>query len=368
MPNVMCRKIQAIRMSHEEYIEMLELAALEALEKVELRTLEQHLEICGECRTELSELRDAAATLVYLTPPVPAPARLRNHILEAIKAPEMKRASEFVATDNGDGDERTVHETSLATSNVVPISSSRRKWSTSTWIGAVAASVIIAILVVALIVLLDRNRKMQAEVARLSRRNEEMQIELSRLSQQNDEIRTELANLTNPGNESQPQTPGNESQPQTDRPPNRTTVPQGEPPDERASTEPDANEPPVSEPSITEPPVVAEPDARVVALAGTDRAPQAHARLLYNSRTGIITLSVSSLPTPPSGKAYQLWYMVKGRPIPGAVFTTGPGGRAMIRGPIPVEARNATAFAVTLENQSGANKPTGAKYLLGAVS
>jgi anti-sigma-K factor RskA len=346
-------------MSHKEYKEMLEFAALDALENDELRALEQHLKTCGECRAELSELRDVAATLVYLTPPVPAPARLRNKILEAITAPEMNRASEFVATDDDDEDERTLHETSLATSNVVPISSSHRKWSTSAWIGALAASIIFAILVVALIVLLDRNRKMQAEVARLSRRNEEMQIELSRLSQQNDEIRTELANLTNPDNQSQPQ---------TNPPPNPTTVPQGQPPDQRASTEPDANEPAVSEPSITEPPVVAEPDSRVVALAGTDRAPQAHARLLYNNRTGIITLSVSSLPTPPSGKAYQLWYMVKGRPIPGAVFTTGPGGRAMMRGPIPVEARNATAFAVTLENQNGASKPTGDKYLLGAVS
>ena len=334
---------------------MLELAALDALEEAELRTLEQHLETCGECRAELSELRDAAATLVYLTPSVPAPTELRARVLEAIKAPGMNSASEFEALDDADQAERTAHESSPATSKVIPLSSSSRKWSTSSWIGALAASIIFAILVVALIVLLNRNRELQAELARLSRRNEEMQAELSRLSQQNDEIRTELANLTNPNNGSQPR---------ADRPPDRTNVPQGESPDQRASTEPDANEPIVSEPSITEPPVTAEPDARVVALAGTDQAPQAHARLVYNSRTGIVTVSVSNLPTPPVGKAYQLWYMIKGRPLPGAVFTTGPGGRAMI----PAEARNATAFAVTLENQNGANKPTGAKYLLGAVS
>lgn len=338
---------------------MLELAALDALEEAELRSLEQHLETCGECRTELSELRNAATALVYLTPPVPAPAGLRVRVLEAIKAPGMKIASEFGATDDADEAERTMHQPSSIMSNVVPLSTSRRKWSTPLWIGALAASIIFAILVVAVIVLLDRNRKMQAELMRLSRRNEEMQTELSRLSQRNDEMRTELANLADANNGAQPQ---------ADRPPDRTNGPQDESPDQRASTEPDANESVVSEPSITEPPVVTEPDARVVALAGTDQAPQAHARLIYNSRTGVITVSVSSLPTPPAGKAYQLWYMIKGRPLPGAVFTTGPGGRAMIRGPIPAEARNATAFAITLENKYGANKPTGAKYLLGAVA
>lgn len=346
-------------MSHEKYKGILELAALDALEEGELRSLEQHLETCGECRAELSELRDSAASLVYLTPPVPAPAGLRTRILETIKAPEMNRASESDTTDDAAETVRTVHDLSPARSNVVPLSPSRRKWSTSAWVGALAASIIFAILVAAVFVLLDRNRKMQAEMARLSRRNEEIQTELSRLSQQNDEIRAELANLTDTNSGSQPQ---------PDRPPNRTDVPQGESPDQRAATEPGANEPVASEPSITEPPLTAEPGARVVALAGTDQAPQAHARLIYNSRTGVMTVSVSSLPTPPAGKAYQLWYMIKGRPLPGAVFTIGPGGRATIRGPIPAEARNATAFAVTLENQYGANRPTGAKYLLGAVS
>jgi hypothetical protein len=213
---------------------------------------------------------------------------------------------------------------------------------------------------VAIIVLWNRNHEMQAELARLSKSNSEMQSELSRLSRRNEEMRTELANLTNPQKEMQPP---------TGLPPIQDNAPQDETPEQRASRESDANEQPIiAEPSITEPPVTVEPDARVVALAGTDQAPQAHARLAYNSRTGVVTLSVSGLPTPTTGKAYQLWYMAKGRPIPGAVFSTGQGGHAMMRGPMPVEARSATAFAVTLENQHGAHKPTGAKYLLCAVS
>ncbi len=338
---------------------MLEFAALDALDEAESRSLQTHLETCAECRADLGELRDTLAALVYLTEPVEAPAELRARVLERIHAPGMRRASELDAPEGVDEVEHAADEPSLITSKVIPLSPARRRWNTSSWIGALAASIVFAILVVAIIVLWNRNREMQAEVARLSRRNEEMQTELNRLSQRNDEMRTELARLSNPQNESQPQ---------IDRPPDRNNGPQVETPDQRALNEPTVNEPSINEPSIAEPPVAVEPDTRVVALAGTDQAPQAHARLTYNSGTGVITLSVSGLPTAPAGKAYQLWYMVKGRPIPGGVFVTGPGGRAMLRGQIPAEARNATAFAVTLENQTGSNKPTGAKYLLGAAS
>lgn len=348
-------------MGHEEYKELLELAALDALDEDGASFLQQHLETCAECQAELAELRDTAASLVYLTPPAQVPAELRARVLEAIKLPGTSSTSEFDATaddDNGDA-VRGADKLSAVTTKGRPLLPSRR-WSSSTWVGAITASIIFAILIVAIIVLWDRNREMQAELARLSKSNSEMQNELTRLSQRNEEMRTELANLTNPLNESQPQ---------TDLPSVGNNGSQEETPEQRAARESNVNEQPNSAaPSITEPPVTAEPDARVVALAGTDQAPQAHARLVYNNRTGVITLSISGLPTPTIGKAYQLWYMVKGRPIPGAVFNTGPGGRAMMRGPMPAEARSATAFAVTLENQTGANKPTGAKYLLGAVS
>lgn len=349
-------------MGHEEYKEMLELAALDALDEDGSGFLQRHLETCAECKVELAELRDTAATLVYLTPPAQAPAELRARVLDAIKVSGMSSSLDLGAADDDDEGEarRGADEPMTVTTKVVPLLSGRRRWSTSSWVGAVAASIIFAILVVAIIVLWDRNREMQAELARLSKNNEEMQSELTRLSQRNNEMRNELASLTNPQNEAQPQ---------TDLPPVRDNAPEGETPEQRAARESNVNEQPIiAAPSITEPPLTAEPDARVVALAGTDQAPQAHARLVYNSRTGVITLSVSGLPTQAAGKAYQLWYMVKGRPIPGAVFSTGPGGRAMMRGPMPAEARSATAFAVTLENQNGSNKPTGAKYLLGAVS
>ncbi len=81
-----------------------------------------------------------------------------------------------------------------------------------------------------------------------------------------------------------------------------------------------------------------------------------------------MTVTVSDLPPPAAGKAYQLWFMVKGQPIPGSVFVTGQQGQAMIHGQIPVRARGASAFAITLEGSNGANKPSGDKYLLGSIA
>jgi hypothetical protein len=50
------------------------------------------------------------------------------------------------------------------------------------------------------------------------------------------------------------------------------------------------------------------------------------------------------------------------------VFDTGSGVDATVRGPMPAEAGDAAAFAVTVGSQNGAKKPKGAEYLPGAVS
>ena len=89
-------------MSHEEYKAMLELEALDALDGAESRSLQQHLETCVDCRSELAGLRDTAHEFIYLTTPIPAPAELRGRLLEAISAPEMIRVSEVETADDND--------------------------------------------------------------------------------------------------------------------------------------------------------------------------------------------------------------------------------------------------------------------------
>src|SRR5687768_8530891 len=73
-------------MGHEDYRELLALEAAGALEPEEARSLAEHLSACAECRRELAELRDTAASLLYTLTPVAPPARLRTSVLEQVRA------------------------------------------------------------------------------------------------------------------------------------------------------------------------------------------------------------------------------------------------------------------------------------------
>ena len=111
------------------------------------------------------------------------------------------------------------------------------------------------------------------------------------------------------------------------------------------------------------------PGAQVTALAGTDMATRAHGKFVYDRDTGRAMLMAYDLPPAPDGKAYQLWFIAEGKPpMPGRVFNTDSAGRAEMREQLPVEARAASVFAVTLEPSGGVAAPTGAKYLLGSAS
>jgi anti-sigma-K factor RskA len=109
------------------------------------------------------------------------------------------------------------------------------------------------------------------------------------------------------------------------------------------------------------------PDTRVATLSGTEMAPHAHARLAYNKAGGAMMI-VDELPPAPAGKDYQIWFIADGKPMPGGVFKPDEAGHVEMHAEIPVAARNAVAFAVTLEPQGGTAAPTGQKYLLGTAS
>ena len=109
-------------------------------------------------------------------------------------------------------------------------------------------------------------------------------------------------------------------------------------------------------------------DAAKLELAGTPMAQKAHAMLAYDRKTGLAMLMVEGLPAAPADKAYQLWFIANGHPMPGKVFTIDASGRAMMSDEVPAEARQHAVFAVTLEPRSGVNAPTGQMYLLSAAS
>jgi anti-sigma-K factor RskA len=106
------------------------------------------------------------------------------------------------------------------------------------------------------------------------------------------------------------------------------------------------------------------PDTRMAELAGTKDALGAQAMLFFDHKTGRAILMARGLPAAPAGKAYQLWFIVGTRPMPGRAFTSDAAGNAMSHDQVPAEALDSKVFAVTLEPQGGAASPTGTMYLV----
>ncbi|MDX6695892.1 MAG: hypothetical protein QOF02_3495 [Blastocatellia bacterium] len=287
-------------MTHEEYKEMLAEHALGALDHADARALEEHLASCSDCRAELSEWLDTSAALAYAAPLAEPPAALRSRLLENIRSVKQEPQANATTQRNGrDMEEAAVSKKNLASSNVVAMPerarSRLRAWQR---FGALAASLAFAAFIIALVVLWNRNREMQSEMARLSK---DLQTTEQRLKS------------------------------------------------EREKAE-----------------MLAAEDTRFASLKGTEMAPRAHARLVYN-KAGKAMMIADELPPAPAGKDYQIWFIAEGKPVPGGVFKPDEQGHVEMRAEIPANARSASAFAITLEPQGGMPAPTGQKFLLGAA-
>lgn len=281
--------------------------ALGALDAAEARELEAHLTTCDECRAELESWQNVAAQFAYSVPAVEPPASLRSRILESVHAEGQRPGTSLNAQSSDGKPKKQSAEASQAESNVLPFAKpARRSTSIVPRLFAVAASVAFVALIITLILLWNSYNAMRQEMARLSDRYEQTQAELEK---------------------------------------ERGTLE-----DERAAKD-----------------LFAAPEAFVASLKGTEMAGGARARLIFDRQTGRAMLMADGLPPAPAGKAYQLWFIAEGKaPTPGHVFTPDAKGHTEVRGEVPVEARNANTFAVTLEPQGGALAPTGPKYLLSA--
>ena len=75
---------------------------------------------------------------------------------------------------------------------------------------------------------------------------------------------------------------------------------------------------------------------------------------------------VANLPSAPPGKAYELWTIGDAAPQPAGLFQVDASGRATHRIP-PVEGgKPVKVFAITLEVESGVQKPEGPMVLASA--
>lgn len=113
--------------------------------------------------------------------------------------------------------------------------------------------------------------------------------------------------------------------------------------------------------------IVAAPGAHMAKLIGTNVVPNAHATVAYDP-SGRAVLLAQGLPAPPPGKAYQLWFIAGGKPVPGRVFITDASGAGTLNDQLPAQALNPAGFAITLEPASGVQTPTPPIYLSGKTS
>jgi len=148
-------------MEHQDYQQLLVPHSLDALEVSEARELEAHLEICAECRAELSALRDDAVLLAYTAEPVEPRPEVRARILESVRA------------------EPTVDRAGAMNDKVVPLRP-QANWNVWTMGLRIAAGLAFVALLIGLIVLWRRDAKLQQEVAQLNRQLNTQQHELVR--------------------------------------------------------------------------------------------------------------------------------------------------------------------------------------------
>lgn len=270
-------------MAHEDFKDMLAAQALNALEAAEVRDLEAHLQGCAECRSQLTEWEDTAATLAFASLEariIEPSSQLRGRILEAVRADGPVKSAE-------DGYRPQA-------SNVVPLKQHTTAWSSAQTWGAIAAGMVITGLVAALFVLWTQNRQARRELAALTAQVRDAQQQL------------------------------------------------------------------IQQRQVME--IVAAPGTRMAELTGTKVMPGAHATIAYD-KNGHAVLMAKGLPPPPAGKAYQLWFIAGGKPMPGKVFSTDASGAGTLNDLVPSEALSAAVFAITLEPKDGMPAPTGDIYL-----
>ncbi|HEU4597622.1 MAG TPA: anti-sigma factor [Pyrinomonadaceae bacterium] len=304
-------------MGHEDYRELLALEAAGALDGDESRALAEHLSSCGECRRELAELRDTAASLLYTLTPVAPPARLRTQVLEQVRAlgdapPASEVKTQAATRRAGVEDEGTASRTP-STARAPRPDARPGLWQLLTGrpsfaFGTLAASLVIVALGVTSFALWQRNRELSAETARLSARLEDLRQELAA-------GREQLA---------------------------------------RAQ---EVND------------LLMAPGAAMATLKGMEVAPQAHASVAFDRNSGRVVLLASALPPAPAGKAYQLWFITDDKKVlPGGVFKTDAEGQGRLDDRLPQGVSRPSAFAVTLEDERGVPKAEGSMYLLSAAS
>jgi len=109
--------------------------------------------------------------------------------------------------------------------------------------------------------------------------------------------------------------------------------------------------------------LVTSPNVVITELRATDAGGNATAKIAFD-RSGHAILRASKLPRIPSGKAYQLWFIVGNNPpIPGKTFVPDNNGQGELKEQLSSDTLNSATFAITVEPAGGSTTPTSPIYL-----
>jgi anti-sigma-K factor RskA len=102
--------------------------------------------------------------------------------------------------------------------------------------------------------------------------------------------------------------------------------------------------------------VMTDKNAMPVVLSGTEKSPDAVAKIFWMKNTGDVYVDPTNLPQAPSGKQYQLWAIVDGKPVDAGMISTEKGVYHIQK---MKSFGKADAFAITLETKGGNPTPKG---------
>ena len=106
--------------------------------------------------------------------------------------------------------------------------------------------------------------------------------------------------------------------------------------------------------------------SKPVSLYGLAASPDAAAKIFWIKNTGEVYIDPSNLPQAPTGKQYQLWGIVDGKPVDGGMILTSKKGDKFRMQKMKTFGK-AEAFAVTLENEAGNVTPKGPMFVMGKM-
>jgi len=109
------------------------------------------------------------------------------------------------------------------------------------------------------------------------------------------------------------------------------------------------------------------PDAMQVSLSPQSDPRKPHATTIYSPSQKRLMLVATGLTALPPGKAYELWLIpMEGAPMPAGMFKPDEHGNAKMVDHVMQQGVLAKAFAVTVEDETGSDKPTSPILIVGS--